>query len=283
MPPFLPARGSSPRARGTENLTHDLADDGRFIPASAGNRPRPLATRANSPVHPRERGEQDADTSAIRSAAGSSPRARGTADNALAACKPVRFIPASAGNSRRRMAFTRRTTVHPRERGEQRTRGATCSDRSGSSPRARGTASPQIRDFMHRRFIPASAGNRKSSFSKVPSTTVHPRERGEQEVVVLKSAIHDGSSPRARGTGMQHAREAAGLRFIPASAGNRRRCRSRPRPASVHPRERGEQMGYGAKVVVNDGSSPRARGTGVRIEDLAKRFRFIPASAGNRW
>ena len=69
---------------------------------------------------------------------GSSPRARGTADESpVMAQAPVRFIPARAGNTMNRHRCARRQPVHPRARGEHEDGG-----RAGPSvpvhPRARG-------------------------------------------------------------------------------------------------------------------------------------------------
>ena len=134
-------------------------------------------------VHPRVCGEQRTVSMALPSAAGSSPRLRGTE------CRPERpgasrrFIPASAGNRQSETLHVRAGAVHPRVCGEQerfqllggaedgsspRLRGTVGPDQVdcdeahyGSSPRLRGTETGKGKIFeMPRRFIPASAGNR---------------------------------------------------------------------------------------------------------------------------
>ena len=50
---------------------------------------------------------------------------------------------------------------------------------------------------------------------------------------------------------------------------------------SVHPRERGEQQEFYNNILGEPGSSPRARGTGLREANARGARRFIPASAGN--
>ena len=242
--------GSSPHARGTPPVYRLL---GRFIPARAGNTTT-MAAPPTSPVHARGthapgRDGQDA----------VHPRTRG---------------------EHRTSRFHSSTAVHPRTRGEH----SCLSERSfGSSPHARGTHSGfQIR-FRTRgeheakvvqdgsrihprtrgehgggraggtgwRFIPARAGNTRSSrLGLTRKRPVHPRTRGEHFPALNATTTDAGSSPHARGTHTRplpfpgcggsspHARgtRIAGplrervLRFIPARAGNtgRTRCRTYP-------------------------------------------------------
>ena len=72
------------------------------------------------------------------------------------------------------------------------------------------------------------------------------------------------------------------LRFIPACAGNRIPDAVRFRKYSVHPRVCGEQKLAEDAVALDNGSSPRVRGT-VTVRSLDEDDpRFIPACAGNR-
>ncbi len=52
------AGGSSPRARGTDLQARQRPYNHRFIPAGAGNSYRIADPDAQTPVHPRGRGEQ---------------------------------------------------------------------------------------------------------------------------------------------------------------------------------------------------------------------------------
>ena len=98
----LVAAGSSPRGRGTGSRCLWVQHNHRFIPAWAGNRRPCNINRLRRTVHPRVGGEQAARCSVPTAGVGSSPRGRGTVDRPLARGQNARFIPAWAGNSRRR-------------------------------------------------------------------------------------------------------------------------------------------------------------------------------------
>ena len=91
--------GSSPQARGTlydRSLGSSLA---RFIPAGAGNTWSSPLARGLVTVHPRRRGEHVDLGNPDKTAAGSSPQARGTPHPTGRVPRPCRFIPAGAGNT----------------------------------------------------------------------------------------------------------------------------------------------------------------------------------------
>ena len=206
-------------------------------------------------------GELHTHCATAASAAGSSPRVRGT--RVVRCCSGVvlRFIPACAGNSKAKFDAAVPQAVHPRVCGElhERVRGAVL--RHGSSPRVRGT--PLHPSALRRvdRFIPACAGNSPRSGRRTRRTTVHPRVCGELLAGRDLRRHGDGSSPRVRGTPAHPRRARRRERFIPACAGNStRRCASCSRK-SVHPRVCGELQ-------------KAAQGESGRL-------RFIPACAGN--
>ena len=132
-------------------------------------------------------------------------------------------------------------TVHPRWRGEQLWGGCSAPLPSGSSPLARGTASPCWRWRGDSRFIPAGAGNRSRPLRPGRSPAVHPRWRGEQLPNVMSPSGVNGSSPLARGTAAPPRLWRLRARFIPAGAGNRLHSGLTVLSLSVHPRWRGEQ------------------------------------------
>ena len=213
--------GSSPRTRGTAGPAPTSADQGRFIPAHAGNSGRRAITVATRPVHPRARGEQSLPNPPSRRPAGSSPRTRGTGRAAGDGRRPSRFIPAHAGNSGDGARKAGRGTVHPRARGEQAQYHAFAQDPAGSSPRTRGTALAAQSGDAVLRFIPAHAGNSDLLLFALKPVTVHPRARGEQMDQSSSARGAGGSSPRTRGTVAHDLRGTRLARFIPAHAGNR--------------------------------------------------------------
>ena len=131
--------GSSPRVRGT-GIAHSrhCAQD-RFIPACAGNSFPDGAVGTFIPVHPRVCGEQVGAAPECFSAAGSSPRVRGTVRILYLGCSRIRFIPACAGNSGATGYSADQSAVHPRVCGEQMTLLKPTPKPYGSSPRVRGT------------------------------------------------------------------------------------------------------------------------------------------------
>ena len=192
--------GSSPRARGTAGMDGAALKARRFIPASAGNGPPASAHPRSASVHPRERGERKRACCSMGTTAGSSPRARGTAQRGEPLGEVIRFIPASAGNGPGGPCIPSSTAVHPRERGER----FLCPPRpsvwGGSSPRARGTGQGVGQILDRGRFIPASAGNGRPWWRRSGAGSVHPRERGERHCITADPGDMGGSSPRARGT-----------------------------------------------------------------------------------
>ena len=199
--------GSSPHTRGTPAADDPMTALVRFIPAYAGN------ARSAIPRH--------------GAVCGSSPHTRGTLGGKLDALRHVRFIPAYAGNALALHAGTSSPAVHPRIRGERRTRSASCRASTGSSPHTRGTRTPGSVLPSRTRFIPAYAGNASSRARTRKARTVHPRIRGER--VDQKHPLYtaNGSSPHTRGT--------------------RAACATRSRMATVHPRIRGERICCGPK------------------------------------
>ena len=152
-----------------------------------------------------------------------------------------RFIPACAGNAKKRKPPKNRTTVHPRMRGER----------------------PFYRPPVCRplRFIPACAGNALMFFVAASSIAVHPRMRGERASDDGRIDDVAGSSPHARGTHWRFTWRYWRFRFIPACAGNAPENTGFPSFRAVHPRMRGERTNRGSVIIAPRGSSPHARGT----------------------
>ena len=197
----------------------------RFIPAHAGNSCRCSPAQGSPAVHPRACGEQRTAPAPSRRCSGSSPRMRGTEGDAGRPPAPRRFIPAHAGNSSAPHRTAISAAVHPRACGEQCRGEPDLRVRRGSSPRMRGTGSALRPQGPSRRFIPAHAGNSPARMGRIRAGGVHPRACGEQGRAHLNISDCAGSSPRMRGTVGKERGAGAGVRFIPAHAGN-----SRPAP-----------------------------------------------------
>ena len=253
--------GSSPRGRGTLELSETAQDTGRFIPARAGNATISVGRYRSRTVHPRAGGERLPIRTIDPRWYGSSPRGRGTRKIRALWASAWRFIPARAGNAVHLVNGELCAAVHPRAGGERGSKVLGWRQEIGSSPRGRGTLpqSPELRADL--RFIPARAGNARP--------------------VAAGPTPRHGSSPRGRGT--QERRNAArcGPRFIPARAGNATCLPSTSARQSVHPRAGGERFVRDAEGHGFVGSSPRGRGTPPRSRLGCGHRRFIPARAGN--
>ena len=254
------ARGPSPRARGIRASDGARVEGLGSIPASAGNPQPGRAGRPRRRVHPRERGESPRRRRVSGLPAGPSPRARGIRAVAVAASRDQGSIPASAGNPPAGRPGRKYSRVHPRERGESPSSGATWASSAGPSPRARGIRRPAGECRTRVRSIPASAGNPPGGRRTPWPPPVHPRERGESIAAITSVVSGLGPSPRARG--ILRRQEHADVRHgsIPASAGNPWSAPRTPPPSGVHPRERGESRAQVAPVELLQGPSPRARG-----------------------
>ena len=253
--------GSSPRGRGTRAQGRRVRGQGRFIPARAGNaNGRSIRVLVPS-VHPRAGGERRLETAAI--------------------IPHLRFIPARAGNARTDGLGRRQSPVHPRAGGERTRRCSTRFAVLGSSPRGRGTRSPDERDCPEHRFIPARAGNALYISSTFVNTPVHPRAGGERIRCAPASAPRLGSSPRGRGTLTRTASPTGIFRFIPARAGNAVSVATPDSSSTVHPRAGGERPHCEQVSSFIVRSSPRGRGTHLAGRAGGLADRFIPARAGN--
>ena len=179
------------------------------------------------------------------------------------------------------MLMRKKSSVHPRRRGEHRIRKSSRKIILGSSPQARGTRQICFWRRRYPRFIPAGAGNTGVPRSRRSRRAVHPRRRGEHTIPFDNALVIDGSSPQARGTLQTKISPCLVRRFIPAGAGNTSVSDSFSFAFSVHPRRRGEHQKHTRRTPRQSGSSPQARGTPVQTMSEPMKARFIPAGAGN--
>ena len=194
------------------------------------------------PVHPRVCGELRPPDGIAAHPDGSSPRVRGTLALRLFVAAQRRFIPACAGNSVAVVANVVRRAVHPRVCGELIATPDALRQRTGSSPRVRGTRHVLGRVYAGSRFIPACAGNSLAAPVIRNTPPVHPRVCGELGPNPRRPTQSDGSSPRVRGTPFLRPRKQVRLRFIPACAGNSPNTSRVASSLTVHPRVCGELL-----------------------------------------
>ena len=196
----MQACGSSPRMRGTRRGHRTFDASLRFIPAYAGNTKASLFPLQCAPVHPRVCGEHLVASIAFARTVGSSPRMRGTRRPAIQRPCRERFIPAYAGNTTASNTTSVSRAVHPRVCGEHTPIFIRLRCPRGSSPRMRGTPRKARGNCDKRRFIPAYAGNTRSTTATPINSAVHPRVCGEHVDIHAAGINNAGSSPRMRGT-----------------------------------------------------------------------------------
>ena len=251
---FIPARETQDREAGGRGRR-------RFIPARAGNTTTRWCCGRAGTVHPRTCGEHACADRAASAASGSSPHVRGTQRAGPPPLGANRFIPARAGNTGGAAAPWHVAPVHPRTCGEHPVRGTMNALFIGSSPHVRGTRICPLSPRRCPRFIPARAGNTVDDLPEPVAPAVHPRTCGEH--------------PDLPGDGAER------HRFIPARAGNTALLADGPAAGPVHPRTCGEHLDGLPPPDPWFGSSPHVRGTPPHDRLGLRRFRFIPARAGN--
>ena len=108
----------------------------------------------------------------------------------------------------------------------------------------------------------------------------HPREYGENTIVMVRNWVGVGSSPRIRGKCRGLPVRCVVVRIIPANTGKIRTTDGTYRDHWDHPREYGEnQLGRRA-LWLSTGSSPRIRGKSTVAQLSVKRPGIIPANTG---
>ena len=261
MPEHVPPAGSSPRERGTLHTRRSTGRPHRIIPARAGNADTRRGRTAGRPDHPRASGERSSTPVSPSFPVGSSPRERGTHPPWRRYIDNVRIIPARAGNASATIPAMSIQSDHPRASGERRPAIPTDANRSGSSPRERGTPRGAPARLGPVRIIPARAGNAGIRRRRQAEGADHPRASGER------------FSPGLPGDAFH--------RIIPARAGNACCRGGRARRVTDHPRASGERTDVAALAFCATGSSPRERGTRSSEQSPGRRRRIIPARAGN--
>ena len=130
-------------------------------------------------------------------------------------------------------------------------------------------------------IIPAYAGNTSVCRTQGDGTWDHPRVCGEHIPDDGSGQTDGGSSPRMRGTHGRRHRQRPDNGIIPAYAGNTRISSPCSNGMRDHPRVCGEHPFSTLAGTGSPGSSPRMRGTPVRVAERHQVSGIIPAYAGN--
>ena len=190
---------------------------------------------------------------------------RGTPLRGMSSYVRTGIIPAYAGNTSAMQAPICWQWDHPRVCGEHHTNLAKTADRQGSSPRMRGTQAPCDFSGPSGGIIPAYAGNTRPLRERSVAIWDHPRVCGEHLSEQLTPFRNRGSSPRMRGTRIYRLHHGQVWGIIPAYAGNTGLLVCPCANGGDHPRVCGEHQKLSLCRHVLAGSSPRMRGTPVRV------------------
>ena len=193
------ARGSSPLSRGIPHHRGRRLHRPRIIPALAGNTLPDSPTEGIEQDHPRSRGEYIGVDGAVVTLERSSPLSRGIRRGLPRPGRPLRIIPALAGNTKFPQRGLSKMSDHPRSRGEYIKRILNHLDAWGSSPLSRGIPRSGRRRRLHRGIIPALAGNTVPIQQGRGAGADHPRSRGEYLSYPYPQNTAEGSSPLSRG------------------------------------------------------------------------------------
>ena len=272
--------GSSPLTRGKRTRPAAAHTRTGLIPAHAGKTLEQFVGHFAHEAHPRSRGENVRPKPASAYLVGSSPLTRGKRVTGCNKLVTRGLIPAHAGKTAGPTKPPKTASAHPRSRGENRPWTARWARSWGSSPLTRGKQACNKSCNKTRGLIPAHAGKTTRTGEPVPSTTAHPRSRGENSRHVHVVAPLKGSSPLTRGKLPSRRSIASQDGLIPAHAGKTTAGTSPSRWQRAHPRSRGENRRFRRSYVMGFGSSPLTRGKQRADEEWPNEGRLIPAHAG---
>ena len=276
----LQVEGSSPRVRGKHRKGCARHTQTRLIPACAGKTLRTLATWARGRAHPRVCGENSENPCHMGTRTGSSPRVRGKHRPGLPDRLPRGLIPACAGKTRSRLAWSGGWRAHPRVCGENTGSDGGVEYWGGSSPRVRGKLRSVFPSEAPFRLIPACAGKTRKPRNHTGYGAAHPRVCGENHGVPMTSSDSTGSSPRVRGKPRCGARVRVDHGLIPACAGKTPTDPHTRKETKAPPRVCGENTTRTWVRESASGSSPRVRGKPRGLGADAGQGGLIPACAG---
>ena len=211
---------------------------------------------------------------------GSSPLARGLLPAARRRPHRRRIIPARAGFTRIPRQEPAPARDHPRSRGVYCFATHLTGSGGGSSPLARGLRNLMIPIMINNRIIPARAGFTGRDRRLQVGARDHPRSRGVYVSRQSSSRTASGSSPLARGLPFEGGDDVDEDGIIPARAGFTHHHLGGRRRKPDHPRSRGVYPEVWAASILENGSSPLARGLLAGGPGRCRPGRIIPARAG---
>ena len=170
--------GSSPRVRGSLDCFVDCTLELGIIPAGAGLTHVSRAGHVSGRDHPRGCGAHNAKWFLTEKGKGSSPRVRGSQDDAGLAAQHRGIIPAGAGLTLHHCSSHCRYRDHPRGCGAHNFVSQYIFDNQGSSPRVRGSPCDDTDDAGAVGIIPAGAGLTRASCDSRWHGWDHPRGCG---------------------------------------------------------------------------------------------------------
>ena len=252
----------------------------RSIPACAGEPAWQLGRGVLPSVYPRVCGGTSHGRSKVYGTPGLSPRVRGNRRYPHEARRPLRSIPACAGEPSRTAAESSASWVYPRVCGGTPCISGSSASPSGLSPRVRGNRSPCWLAGFSDGSIPACAGEPLGLRPRTTTLRVYPRVCGGTREDRQIEPPEPGLSPRVRGNRREHRDRDNTFGSIPACAGEPPPCCPPGCPPGVYPRVCGGTI---AEEGVNEqakGLSPRVRGNRVKEGSTTECRWSIPACAG---
>ena len=212
-------QGSSPLTRGKPNDCALTASCEGLIPAHAGKTPISIDSANRCRAHPRSRGENGKTTLVGPLQVGSSPLTRGKQASSARHTANGRLIPAHAGKTLFCLVIHGGSVAHPRSRGENLSSDSRTFFRTGSSPLTRGKPAAWRSSPADRGLIPAHAGKTGGLEEFTGGSRAHPRSRGENVDLLMRSHGGGGSSPLTRGKHVKCEQIPRLQGLIPAHAG----------------------------------------------------------------
>ena len=251
-----------------------------IIPAHAGLTIMCILIPIQLRDHPRACGAHDQFTIKLISAMGSSPRMRGSRLARRQSSAAQGIIPAHAGLTLDTPDRFYRARDHPRACGAHSISSDTRSPPAGSSPRMRGSLAAASTNANTNGIIPAHAGLTFYGLSSRFSCRDHPRACGAHRLLHTPHPLHEGSSPRMRGSRKIRQPNKRCNGIIPAHAGLTAVSPSMRSARWDHPRACGAHVRRRSGAFESMGSSPRMRGSRRAARDNLEAIGIIPAHAG---